>query len=140
MNPEDLEIKNDSENTAFCLATALGNLELARKMLGKNRELGNIHGEKEMLPIHMGAQTGHKEMVEFLYTISGVQNYQFRKLELANCLEDFSGEIALHILAQTSKFADQKPQGIFERWYKGSDKVHQEHHKKLPPEALELVK
>ncbi|KAJ0018612.1 hypothetical protein Pint_12288 [Pistacia integerrima] len=151
MNPEDLEIKNHDGNTAFCLVAASGNLQLARKMFCKNSELRNIHGEKEMLPIHMGAQSGHKEMVEFLYDISGdylndedhiklinslirsglyglAHNYLYKRPDLANRREESNWETALHILARTPKFANQKQQGIFKRWNKGNDK------------ALELVK
>ncbi|XP_031250440.1 uncharacterized protein LOC116108332 [Pistacia vera] len=161
---EELAIRNDDGDTAFLLAVENGSMEIVSTMFEKNKGLSNIRGYLDDLPIHRAAKLGHKKMVEFLYMRTGdylndedyiklinnlirsglyglVRYYLYIRPELVSYRQKSNGETVLHILARAPKFANQK-QGIFKRWYKGSDseKVRHGHDRKLPPEALELVK
>ncbi|KAJ0017473.1 hypothetical protein Pint_11158 [Pistacia integerrima] len=89
MNLYDLAMKNADGNTAFFLAAATGNVELAQVIASSNLNLvvHEIHDgifrpdvlsySVEMirntdgkLPLHMAAYLGHRNMVRYLYRIT----------------------------------------------------------------------
>ncbi|KAJ0018247.1 hypothetical protein Pint_11423 [Pistacia integerrima] len=101
MQKEDLAIKNRDGNTAFYLAALSGRVELAKLMFKKNDELPKIRGsnKKKMLPIHAAAEQDHKQMVEFLYTVSEKHLEEgdvYPLLRSLICMTDLSGKHALH--------------------------------------------
>ncbi|XP_031282121.1 uncharacterized protein LOC116140663 isoform X2 [Pistacia vera] len=71
MQMEDLTIKNNVGNTAFFLAAASGEVDIAEAMMEKNGDLVMIRGEDDMLPLHKAALMGNEEMVEYLYQATG---------------------------------------------------------------------
>ncbi|KAI3784509.1 hypothetical protein L1987_43608 [Smallanthus sonchifolius] len=70
MRKEDLELQNNSSNTALCLAAAAGNVEMVKILLKKNPALLIIPGSQQMMPLYMAALFGEHAMVEYLYNIS----------------------------------------------------------------------
>ncbi|KAJ0016951.1 hypothetical protein Pint_11007 [Pistacia integerrima] len=70
MEKKDLAIQNRDGCTAFFLAAASGRVELVKLMFGMNTELPSIRRYDEMLPIHIAAQEGHKEMATYLYEVT----------------------------------------------------------------------
>jgi ankyrin repeat protein len=77
MTIEDLELRNNSSNTALCLAAAAGNVEMVKIMVEKNRGLliipgsqqmflGN-HGGQQMLPLYIAVLFGEHDVVKYLY-------------------------------------------------------------------------
>ncbi|XP_076957668.1 uncharacterized protein LOC143633204 [Bidens hawaiensis] len=77
MSEDDLEMKNNDGNTAFCLAAISGNVRMAEAMLLKNQALLIICGsykmtpaiekESKMTPLCLAAFHGKREMASFLY-------------------------------------------------------------------------
>ncbi|XP_031282122.1 uncharacterized protein LOC116140663 isoform X3 [Pistacia vera] len=63
MQMEDLTIKNNVGNTAFFLAAASGEVDIAEAMMEKNGDLVMIRGEDDMLPLHKAALMGNEEMM-----------------------------------------------------------------------------
>ncbi|KAJ0008010.1 hypothetical protein Pint_30335 [Pistacia integerrima] len=64
MAREQLASKNFDGDTSFVLAAASPRVEAVMARLKKNDELHSIRGnDKGMLPIHIAAQRGHKDMV-----------------------------------------------------------------------------
>ncbi|KAK7816919.1 ankyrin repeat-containing protein itn1 [Quercus suber] len=123
MNEEDLALKNKDDNTAICFAAASGIVEIAKVMVGKNRNLPMIQGNKGMRPIYMAALFGHRNMVSYLYPVTnfgslareeqislflGTISADLYDLALKILEEDRSlayardtnGETALHVLAR----------------------------------------
>lgn len=75
MTTEQLASKNFDGDTSFVLAAPSEMVEAVRARLKKNDELHSIRGnDKGMLPIHIAAQRGHKDIVEyqFTYTVSEI--------------------------------------------------------------------
>ncbi|KAG8639674.1 hypothetical protein MANES_14G165800v8 [Manihot esculenta] len=119
---------NGQGNTAFFYAAVSGNVEVAQIMLKKNDSLVMIRGKRNVLPIHVAALVGNKEMVHFLYKKCKEQlkandrkallvplihseiydvalNMVGDHLELATA-KDVNNETALHALA-TKSFNDK---------------------------------
>ncbi|KAF5780047.1 putative ankyrin repeat-containing domain-containing protein [Helianthus annuus] len=70
MTKEDLELQNNSSNTALCLAAAAGNVEMVKILVEKNRALLTIPGSQQMMPLYMAALFGQHATVEYLYNES----------------------------------------------------------------------
>ncbi|XP_031247662.1 ankyrin repeat domain-containing protein 16-like [Pistacia vera] len=68
---EDLTIKNNVGNTAFFLAAASGEVDIAEAIMEKHGDLVMIRGKDDMLPLHKAALMGNEEMVEYLYQATG---------------------------------------------------------------------
>nr|POF06456.1 ankyrin repeat-containing protein npr4 [Quercus suber] len=139
MNEEDLALKNKDDNTAICFAAASGIVEIAKVMVGKNRNLPMIQGNKGMRPIYMAALFGHRNMVSYLYPVTnfgslareeqislflGTISADLYDLALKILEEDRSlayardtnGETALHVLARKpSTIANKSDLGIWKR-------------------------
>ncbi|CAH1432907.1 unnamed protein product [Lactuca virosa] len=67
MDEKDLELQNNSSNTALCLAAAAGNVEMVKIMVNKNKKLLSIPGSQAMMPLYMAALFGQRDMVKYLY-------------------------------------------------------------------------
>ncbi|XP_031262321.1 ankyrin repeat-containing protein ITN1-like isoform X3 [Pistacia vera] len=144
MQKEDLAIKNRDGNTAFYLAALSGRVELAKLMFKKNDELPKIRGsnKKKMLPILAAAEQDHKQMVEFLYTVSkkhleedDIYPLLCSLLRMSDLFDvalnlikkhfsvlDKRSYEALEVLAGTPMmsrdFANQNQEGFFKRYFK----------------------
>ncbi|KAM3761740.1 hypothetical protein ACB098_01G291200 [Castanea mollissima] len=66
MSSDDLKVGNIAGNTALSYAAATGNVNIAKVMLEKNRDLANLGSGVK--PIFMAASLGHSKMVQFLYS------------------------------------------------------------------------
>ncbi|PWA39837.1 Ankyrin repeat-containing protein [Artemisia annua] len=103
MKPEELELLNQSSNTAFWIASATGNVEMAKIMMGKNCNLQNIPGVKNLLPLTISALKGKYRTVKYLYDLSQKMTGdpwtdEGRALVLENCVERDLFDLALKIV------------------------------------------
>ncbi|KAL7614845.1 hypothetical protein Lser_V15G07128 [Lactuca serriola] len=105
MDKTDLELENNSSNTALCLAAAAGNLKMVKIMLTKNRALVSLTGSQQMTPLYMAALFSHYEVVKYLYENSqklhdDCWTAQNRGWLLQKCVENDMFDIALEILQE----------------------------------------
>ena len=69
MSKEDLELRDEKGNTAFCFAVWSENEQaVAEIMLRKNKNLATLRGGCGMTPLYMAAMFGRSEMASCLYT------------------------------------------------------------------------
>ncbi|KAI3784505.1 hypothetical protein L1987_43604 [Smallanthus sonchifolius] len=110
MTNEDLELQNNSSNTALCLAAAAGNVEMVKILLNKNSALLQIPGSQQMMPLYMAALFGDHAMVEYIYNKSNELrddgwNPQNRGWLLLKCVEADLFDIALRIVKDRPELA-----------------------------------
>ncbi|KAI7745496.1 hypothetical protein M8C21_028959 [Ambrosia artemisiifolia] len=103
MTIEELEIQNKSSNTAFWLACASGNTEMAKILMEKNPNLLNIRGCEGDLPLAASAFTGRYNLVKHLYHHSHKMTGDYwtnddRSFILLQCVERDFYDIALQIV------------------------------------------
>ncbi|KAL2533233.1 Ankyrin repeat family protein [Abeliophyllum distichum] len=67
--PELLDLKDNSDNTALHVVAELDNVKAAQLLVNKNHELLNICNRREILPIHLAAIRGHREMTSYLFSV-----------------------------------------------------------------------
>ncbi|KAL2533225.1 Ankyrin repeat family protein [Abeliophyllum distichum] len=67
--PELLAFKEDFGNTALHVVAELDNVKTAQLLVNKNHELLNICNRREILPIHLAAIRGHREMTSYLFSV-----------------------------------------------------------------------
>ncbi|TXG71804.1 hypothetical protein EZV62_000383 [Acer yangbiense] len=138
MEPDDLKLQDRKGNTAFCIAAAVGSLEIAKLMLDKTPNLLTLRGAANVLPLFMAALFGKTEMTKFLYdetkfhlTDQDLADLFFKSIttdlydialkllehrpELA-VTRDENNDTALHVLVRkpSSMFARERI-GIFKR-------------------------
>ena len=65
ITPEDFGVL--AANRAFLMAASSGNVKMARDMLQNNPDLAEIRVENWMLPIHIAASGGHRQIALLLY-------------------------------------------------------------------------
>ena len=70
MSAEEMKVLNADENKAFYMAVSSGDVTKARPMLEKNPGLATINIQNGMLPIHMAASYGHRQMLGLLMSRS----------------------------------------------------------------------
>ncbi|KAL7613389.1 hypothetical protein Lser_V15G07131 [Lactuca serriola] len=105
MEKEDLELLNNSSNTALCLAAGAGNVKMVEIMVKKNRALVAITGGGGMTPLYMACLFGHYEMVKCLYGYSHklrdiCWTHENRGWLLQKCVETNMFDIALDIVQE----------------------------------------
>ncbi|KAI3781499.1 hypothetical protein L2E82_11515 [Cichorium intybus] len=110
MTKEDLELQNNSSNTALCLAAAAGNVEMVKIMVEKNKKLLSIPGSQSMMPLYMAALFGQRDMVKYLYDNSqklGDDGWtaQNRGWLLLKCVEAELFDMALKIVQERPELA-----------------------------------
>ncbi|TXG71918.1 hypothetical protein EZV62_000497 [Acer yangbiense] len=127
MNEQDLTLQNLRGDTAFCLAVATANIQLADVMRSRNPDLATLRGSGNMTPLYLAVLLGKEDMAMFLYETTvgltpeerariffqsiktDLYDMAFRLLTEANGLamtRDMDDETALHVLAR-------KPPSIF---------------------------
>ncbi|MED6125944.1 hypothetical protein PIB30_073425 [Stylosanthes scabra] len=70
MNPADLELQDMKDNTAFCFAAAVGNMEIAEIMRARKELLPQIRGGSGLTPLHLAVLQGRSAMAEYLFPLS----------------------------------------------------------------------
>ncbi|KAF9599694.1 hypothetical protein IFM89_001640 [Coptis chinensis] len=70
MSPEDVELKDENEDTAFAIVAESDMMQIARMMVGKNENLLCIRGRFNLLPVVKAACEGNQVMVKYLYKIT----------------------------------------------------------------------
>ncbi|KAL7604466.1 hypothetical protein Lser_V15G18298 [Lactuca serriola] len=103
MDGKDLELRNNSSNTALCLAAAAGNLKIVEIMVKKNRALVGMICGNGMTPLYMAVLFGHHDVAKYLYESSHKLGHtcwtpQNRKWLLHKCAESNMFDIALQIV------------------------------------------
>ncbi|KAA8535782.1 hypothetical protein F0562_030784 [Nyssa sinensis] len=78
ISANDLELKNKDGNTALCFVAASGITWIAEVMMNKNINLPRIRGSRGVTPLYMAVLLGHRDMVWYLYSVTGDE---FLKLE-----------------------------------------------------------
>ncbi|KAL2473934.1 Ankyrin repeat family protein [Forsythia ovata] len=76
LNTSDLALQNKHGNTAFCHAAVSGVVEIAKVMYEKNKDLPTIRGSGKMTPFEMAVLLGNKKMVEYLYKITPLGDFE----------------------------------------------------------------
>ncbi|TXG71920.1 hypothetical protein EZV62_000499 [Acer yangbiense] len=122
MNEQDLTLQNLGGDTAFCLAVATANIQLAQFMRSRNPDLATLRGSWNMMPLYLAVLLGKEDMAMFLYdhTVeyltaeerariffqsikTDLYDMAFRMLTEANRLavtRDMDDGTALHVLAR----------------------------------------
>ncbi|XP_021725674.1 uncharacterized protein LOC110692909 [Chenopodium quinoa] len=103
---EQLELRNNLDNTAFCLAAASGVLEIVQEMQGINPKLPNIPGSHDMKPVLIAALLGHGAMVRHLspYCFDDLSEDDRIDLLISAINTDLY-DVALEILGKDEKLA-----------------------------------
>ena len=73
MTSYDLQFENAAGNTALTYAAATGNVNIAKAMLDKNKDLSNLEGG--MKPLFMAASLVHSQMVDHLSLSTRIQQW-----------------------------------------------------------------
>ncbi|XP_073134073.1 uncharacterized protein [Henckelia pumila] len=102
-----LEIQNQKGNTALSFAAVAGHVDIAVLMIENNPRLPTIRGDGGVTPLFMAAFLGHRDMVDYLFPLSGFdkwdENDQIELLttSIASGLYDLS----IRILQQNNNLA-----------------------------------
>ncbi|XP_031257885.1 uncharacterized protein LOC116115895 isoform X2 [Pistacia vera] len=125
MNLYDLAMKNADGNTAFFLAAATGNVELAQVIASSNLNLvvheihdgifrpdvlsysvEMIRNNDGKLPLHMAAYLGHRNMVRYLYRITtDVMSDDDRTQLFVTLINSDIYDVALNLLEEHPELA-----------------------------------
>ncbi|KAM0036637.1 putative ankyrin repeat-containing domain, PGG domain, ankyrin repeat-containing domain superfamily [Helianthus debilis subsp. tardiflorus] len=113
MEKKDLELQNRNYDTAFSLAAAAGNKEIAMTMVKKNPKLIVIPGRNRMMPLYMAALFARPVMVRYLYGISNNMTGEHweddnRGQVLQKCVEAGIFDVALKIVNDHPKLIVKK--------------------------------
>ncbi|GJX18836.1 ankyrin repeat-containing protein [Tanacetum coccineum] len=111
MTREELELPNQFSNTAFWIASATGNVNMAMVMMEKNPSLQYIRGANSLLPLAKSASGGKYKIVKYLYDVSQKMigdhwTNEDRALVLVNCvkrLDDHARTFSSLLLAEIDK-------------------------------------
>ncbi|KAK1432566.1 hypothetical protein QVD17_09463 [Tagetes erecta] len=110
MEKPDLELQNNSFNTALCLAATVGNVEIVDILLKRNPALLTIPGSQDTMPLYIAALFGDHATVKYMYGKSkGLRddgwNAQNRGWLLLKCVESNLFDIALQIVKDRPELA-----------------------------------
>ncbi|GKA10098.1 ankyrin repeat-containing protein [Tanacetum coccineum] len=104
MTREELELPNQFSNTAFWIASATGNVNMAMVMMEKNPSLLYIRGANSLLPLAKSASGGKYKIVKYLYDVS--QKMIDIALQIVNDLPELAATVSvLKVLARKPEFA-----------------------------------
>ncbi|PIN17148.1 26S proteasome regulatory complex, subunit PSMD10 [Handroanthus impetiginosus] len=79
MNPNDLELQNKRGRTAFYYAAKGGTVEMATVMIEKNSRLVSMCDKDMKTPLHIAIEEKNKEMVSYLYKVTGVEHLDIKQ-------------------------------------------------------------
>ncbi|GJR75706.1 ankyrin repeat-containing domain, PGG domain protein [Tanacetum coccineum] len=113
MEEEQLELKDNSGNTALCLAAIYGDLEVVEIMVAKHKALLSMLDWEGMMPLCKAALSGRYDVVKYLFDKSdGLRgdgwDAKNRAWLLQKCVEGDMFDIALQILTEHIELANDK--------------------------------
>jgi ankyrin repeat protein len=74
MHPDDLELEDKYQNTALYYAALSGTVNIAQAMVNINKKLPLIRsGTTKVLPLHAASMLPHREMVLYLFSVTGFE-------------------------------------------------------------------
>ncbi|XP_073056176.1 uncharacterized protein [Primulina eburnea] len=102
-----LEIKNQKGHTALSFAAVAGHVHIAILMLQKNKKLPMIHGDGCVTPLYMAAFSGHHDMGDYLFPLSGFEMWnESDQIELlTTSIASGLYDLAMKILQQNNTLA-----------------------------------
>ncbi|GLU12097.1 hypothetical protein SLE2022_288040 [Rubroshorea leprosula] len=150
MTSQDLAIQKIDRSTALIFAATGGVTEIARYLIEKNRELLCIPNENAHIPVVVAALYGHRDLVQYLYTETPIEEFSPTRnqgamllttciidefydiaLDLVHCYpqlalaEDPEGDTALHLLAlKPSSFPSGAQLALWQQWVYNCIHVH----------------
>ncbi|VVB06935.1 unnamed protein product [Arabis nemorensis] len=80
-NINDLALKDNRGNTAFCFATASGSVDIALELIERNATLPTLPGCEGLAPIHIAALFGQTKMVQTLSKYSSFDSLGYSLTE-----------------------------------------------------------
>ncbi|XP_054803261.1 uncharacterized protein LOC129306611 [Prosopis cineraria] len=110
MHPQDLELQDVNENTAFCIAAATGNLQIVEIMQRRNESLPTIRGGQGTTPLHMAALQGQSQMAWYLYCNKAIQVFEYIDwiVLLFLCVNSGIYDLALKVLEENPELAFER--------------------------------
>ncbi|XP_076945701.1 uncharacterized protein LOC143616885 [Bidens hawaiensis] len=113
MKKEDLELQNNSGETALSLAAQAGNIETAKIMVKKNRGLIEIPNNDGLMPLYMAALFTNAKMVSYLYDNSNQMRGDYwsdrtRGWVLQKCVEGEIFDVAIKIVNDRTELTVKK--------------------------------
>ncbi|GKC36682.1 ankyrin repeat-containing domain, PGG domain protein, partial [Tanacetum coccineum] len=113
MEEAQLELKDNSGNTALCLAAINGNLEVVEIMVAKHKALLSMPDWEGMMPLCKAALFGRYDVVKYLFDKSdGLRGDSWdarnRAWLLQKCVEGDMFDIALQILTEHIELANDE--------------------------------
>ncbi|KAH9667227.1 ANK REP REGION domain-containing protein [Citrus sinensis] len=120
ISPLDLEETDTSGGTPLTSAAIVGNTKAAKILVKYNKNLPNMRNRIGQCPIHCAARSGHRETVEYLLSVTGVEEEDSHEkysnpfagecgLKLLEILIEFNFlDIACNLLKQYPKLARDK--------------------------------
>ncbi|GJW87205.1 ankyrin repeat-containing domain, PGG domain protein [Tanacetum coccineum] len=113
MEEAQLELKDNSGNTALCLAAINGNLEVVEIMVAKHKALLSMPDWEGMMPLCKAALSGRYDVVKYLFDKSdGLRgdgwDARNRAWLLQKCVEGDMFDIALQILTEHIELANDE--------------------------------
>ncbi|KAJ9541291.1 hypothetical protein OSB04_027797 [Centaurea solstitialis] len=103
MDIDDLKLQNKYGKTALFVAAEAGNLQMAKTMVDKDKELLNIPDSQGRMPLSMAALHGKGDMVTYLYDSSEKMKdspwtHENRECVFMNCIGAHLFDIAQQIV------------------------------------------
>ncbi|GKA04618.1 RNA-directed DNA polymerase, eukaryota, reverse transcriptase zinc-binding domain protein [Tanacetum coccineum] len=113
MEEAQLELKDNSGNTALCLAAINGNLEVVKIMVAKHKALLSMPDWEGMMPLCKAALSGRYDVMKYLFDKSdGLRgdgwDARNRAWLLQKCVEGDMFDIALQILTEHIELANDE--------------------------------
>ncbi|XP_061374513.1 ankyrin repeat-containing protein ITN1-like [Gastrolobium bilobum] len=106
MHPDDLELQDEKENTAFCFAAAVGNVHIAEIMRRENQLLPTIRGRSGVSPLHLAVLQRRSDMASYLFPLSRevLEEVDWDTLFLT-CINSGLFDLALEMLNEKERLA-----------------------------------
>ncbi|PWA48291.1 Ankyrin repeat-containing protein [Artemisia annua] len=113
MDVKDLELQNKNSNTALSLAAAAGNVKTAMIMVKKNKNVLELPGNNNTMPLYMAALFARSEMVRYLYDnskkmVGDYWSHDNRGWVLQKCVEAEIFDVALDIVRDRPELTAKK--------------------------------
>ena len=91
MDIDDLKLQNIYGKTALFISAEAGNVQMAKMMVDKDKELLNIPDSQGRIPLSVAALRGKRDMVTYLYASSEKMKdspwtHENRECVFVNCI------------------------------------------------------
>ncbi|KAA8523318.1 hypothetical protein F0562_009741 [Nyssa sinensis] len=115
MSPEALALANKGGDTALHILAGVGKIERAKLLVKKNPDLPNKWNAVRDLPLHFAAMVGHKDMIQYLLTITK-EDMEPKPFEdelgaklMSSLITSGLYDVALYLLQRYPKLATAHP-------------------------------